>query len=238
MRVKIRQLVTESMGKSQINQMLKPRLWLAQNMAARQTRFGMALVSALVLASCAGTQSDVGPSASQTQAAETMQAQVEQAEAERMAAEEARQQAERRERVLQAEVDRLAREEAAAEAAREQAEREAAQARREAEERRRRQQARAEQEARIAAQEERINELETQIASYDAMIAEQEETNARLRDAVMAAEDLLRALNVEQEKYDNVDTSGEPIAPLNKARLSELESRTNQLINAAQSRSQ
>ena len=134
MRVKIRQLVTESMGKSQINQMLKPRLWLAQNMAARQTRFGMALVSALVLASCAGTQSDVEPSGSQTQAAETMQAQVEQAEAERMAAEEARQQAERRERVLQAEVDRPAREEAAAEAAREQAGREAAQARREAEE--------------------------------------------------------------------------------------------------------
>lgn len=228
-RVKIRQLGrSDQSGNETMEEMRQAKglRWSSQMKA------GLWVASAWLLVSCATTQ----PEISQQPAIapeETMQAQAEQAEAERIAAEEARREEERRERVLQEEVDRLAREQAAAEAAREQ---DAADARRAAEARRRRQQAQAEQAARVAEQEARIAELEAQLANYDAMIARQEQENARLEDAVLAAEDLLQALTAEQGKYDDLDANGQPVEPLNKTRINELELRAERLINEAQSR--
>lgn len=231
-RVKIRQSGTESRKISKHYQNILPS-WAAVSADYRTgLRCSALLVSAWLLVSCASTTQE--PSLSSETREPAQQVQPQQAETERAEAEEARLAAERRERILQAEVERLAQEQAAAEQARLQAEREAEAARREAVARRERQQAVAAQAARVAEQEARIAQLEAEIASYDAMIAEQEQANARLEDAVLAAEDLLQALTAEQQKYDNVGANGEPLEPLDKDRLNELEAQASRLINAAQ----
>lgn len=239
-RVKIRQSDKDCREMSKLLTKMLPSL-VTESVNRRPRKGWMVmLASAWVLVSCATTPMESSSESSGRQEAQGAASSAQQSEAGRLAEVEARQH-ERWQRVLQSEVERLAREQARAEQEAVQAEQEAAQAeqeaeqaRREAEARRRRQQAEAEQAARIAEQEARIAELESEIAAYDARIAEQEQVNARLEDAVLAAEDLLQALTLEQQKYDNVDVNGEPVDSLDKSSLRELEARAERLINATQ----
>jgi flagellar biosynthesis GTPase FlhF len=131
------------------------------------------------------------------------------------------------------------------------------QAQREAEQRRRQEaaQARAEQERRerqeaerrererlaaIAAAEaerrqklQRIAELEQQIASVQAQAASDQERAVLLQEAIVAAEDLLEVLTAEQAKYENTDPQGNPVEPLAKDLIAELEARKNNLVQQA-----
>ena len=58
--------------------------------------------------------------------------------------------------------------------------------------------------------------------------------NERLDQAIAAAEQLLEALNAEQLKYGNTDAVGQPVDPLDKELIAELEARKDTLKQEAQ----
>jgi len=196
-----------------------------------KNRILLSLLLTVLLAGCASQRAEQ----------EALQAQQAAAVAEaRQLAEQARQseiarlEAERSERELRAELARLEAERQALAEAREVAEQEAAERARQAAELQRQQQA-AEQ-ARIAREQEvRIQVLERELAASEAQIQRREQANARLAEAITAAEELLQMLASEQLKYDNVDANGQTVEPLQKALISELESRKDRLVREAQS---
>ena len=155
-------------------------------------------------------------------------------EAQRAAdAEEARRAAQERARMEAAEAERV-RQEALAQA---EAARAAEQARVQQEEEAR--QAAAAQERRAAqareqAQRDRIAALEAQIAELRDSTSRVSAANARLDQAIAAAEELLEALNEEQAKYGNTDAAGQPVEPLEKELIADLEARKDRLKQEAQ----
>lgn len=155
-------------------------------------------------------------------------------EAQRVAdAEEARRAAQERARMEAAEAERV-RQEALAQA---EAARAAEQARVQQEEDAR--QAAAAQERRAAqareqAQRDRIAALEAQIAELRDSTSRVSAANARLDQAIAAAEELLEALNEEQAKYGNTDAAGQPVEPLEKELIADLEARKDRLKQEAQ----
>lgn len=161
-------------------------------------------------------------------------------EAARVAAEQEQARLER-ERALTAERERQERAEAQAriqaqrdaEAARMRAEAEAREAaEREEAERRERERlaaiAAAEQERRQRLQ--RIASLEQQIAQIQQTTGDDQRRSALLREAIVAAEELLDALTAEQAKYENTDEQGNTVEPLAKELIAELEARKNNLV--------
>ncbi len=158
-------------------------------------------------------------------------------EAARVAAEQKRQQALELQRRQQAEAAERARLQAARE--RQEAE---ARARAEAERREREEAERREQErlAAIAAAEEerrlklnRIAELEAQIAQIQEQTADDEQSTLVLQQAILAAEELLDALTVEQAKYENTDQAGNTVEPLAKDLIAELQATKDELVERA-----
>ncbi len=161
-------------------------------------------------------------------------------EAARVAAEQEQARLER-ERALVAERERRERAEAQAQI---QAQRDAEQARMRAEAEARAAAERAEAErvererlAAIAAAEQarrerlqRIASLEQQIAQIQQVAGADQRRSALLREAIVAAEELLDALTAEQAKYENTDEQGNTLEPLAKEMIAELEARKNSLV--------
>lgn len=193
----------------------------------------LAPVAAAALAACAGGQIDELETQLAQQHAELQQLQQqteEQAgalEEARAAAEEAEQQRRETEQTLEEERARL---EAARERAEQQARREAARAR-ELQEAREAQALAREQEQREA----RIDGLEAELAEIQQRIEQGERANGRMRDAIVAAEELLQMLDSEQQKYDDVDAAGQTRVPLQKGLIAEQEERLNRLVDEARS---
>lgn len=191
----------------------------------------LALVSATALVACAGGQIDELETQLAQQRAELQQLQrqtEEQARAlqeARAAAEEAEQQRREAEQTLEEERARL---EAARQRAQEEARREAARARELQEAREAQAQAR-EREQREA----RIEALEAELATIQQRIDQGERANDRMRDAIVAAEELLQMLDSEQQKYDDVDAAGQTSVPLQKELIAEQEERLNRLVEEA-----
>ena len=147
------------------------------------------------------------------------------AEAQRAAQDRARMESAEAERLRQ---DALAQAEAAriAEQARVQQEADARQAAA-AQERR-------EVQAREQAQRDRIAALEAQIAELRDSNSRVTTANAKLDQAIAAAEELLEALNEEQLKYGNTDAAGQPVQALEKDLIADLEARKDSLKQDAQ----
>jgi hypothetical protein len=82
------------------------------------------------------------------------------------------------------------------------------------------------------AQVERAAALERELSAAQSRIRTQAEINARLQEAIAAAEELLQTLTAEQARYENLDETGQPREPLQRARIQELEARKNALIRA------
>ncbi|MEX1196618.1 MAG: hypothetical protein WEB57_01980 [Pseudohongiellaceae bacterium] len=193
----------------------------------------IALAAAAALAACAGGQIDELEAQLAQQHSELQQLR-EQTEEQAVALEEARAAAEEAERqrreteqTLEAERERL---EAARQRAEEQARREAARAR--------------EQEEALEAlalarqqeqREDRIAGLEEELAALQQRIQQGERANGRMRDAIVAAEELLQMLDSEQQKYDDVDAAGQTRVPLQKELIADQEERLNRLVDEARS---
>ncbi len=182
------------------------------------------LIMGVLLASLAACTSSNQPVVDQTAVLEAQRA-ADEAEARRVAEERARNEA--------AEAERLRQEALAqAEAARAQ---EQARLEREAQEREALAAAqRRDAQAREQAQRDRIAALEAQIAELRDSTSRVNAANERLEQAVAAAEQLLEALNAEQLKYGNTDAAGQPVDPLDKERIAELEERKDSLKQEAQ----
>jgi fused signal recognition particle receptor len=182
------------------------------------------LLTGLLLASLAACTSSNQPAVDQKAVLEAQRV-ADEAQAQRVAQERARNEA--------AEAERLRQEALAqAEAARAQE-----QARLEREAREREAQAAAQRrdaQAREQAQRDRIAALEAQIAELRDSTSRVNAANERLEQAVAAAEQLLEALNAEQLKYGNTDASGQPVEPLDKDLIAELEARKDTLKQEAQ----
>lgn len=159
-------------------------------------------------------------------------------EAARVAQQEARQRAEdmqRQREVQAADTARLqAQRERDAEAARLRAEQE----RQQREEAERREEARL---VAIAAAEDqrqekldRITELEQQLAAVQAEAGNVRAGNDILQQAIIAAEELLDVLTAEQAKYEDTDADGNPVNPLSKDLIAELEARKDNLVRQAE----
>lgn len=83
--------------------------------------------------------------------------------------------------------------------------------------------ARAEERARVLAEQQaRIAALRAQIAANTAETSAVEGSNAKLREAITAAENLTAALSREQEKYASADANGQPAEALSRDELDEL----------------
>ena len=79
----------------------------------------------------------------------------------------------------------------------------------------------------------RISQLEAQIASLQASATNNENATVYLTEAVQVAEELLDALTAEQAKYENTDSAGNPLDPLAKELIADLEARKNDLVQRA-----
>jgi hypothetical protein len=188
------------------------------------------LAALLGLTACAGQRAEQEALLAQQQAAAAQAAELaERAEL----AELARLEAERNEQALREELERLRLESEALAVAREAAEREAEQRARQAAELQRQQQqtevARVQQQ-----QQSRITALERLLAATEETVRRREQANARLAQAITAAEELLQMLASEQLKYESLDAQGNTVEPLQKALISELEARKNALVREAQ----
>jgi len=91
---------------------------------------------------------------------------------------------------------------------------------------------------REAAQVARISALEAEIAAARASTQRLNVANARLEQAVQAAQELLEVLNSEQSKYANTNAAGQLELPLDKDRVLLLESRKDTLKSEAQALAQ
>lgn len=189
---------------------------------------GLALL--LFLSACAGQRAEQEALQAQQEAA-VAEAQAMAERAER--AEEARLAAEQSERELRAELERVERARAELAEARAEAEREASERARQAAVLRTRQEAT----ERARMQEEqttRIGALERQITEAFARIQRREQANAKLAEAITAAEELLQMLASEQLKYENFGADGQTVEPLQKSLISELETRKDTLVREAE----
>ena len=83
----------------------------------------------------------------------------------------------------------------------------------------------AEQEQKI----ELISRLEAEVTLVQSALARDEASIDSLREAILAAQDLLAVLITEQAKYENIDAFGETLEPLAKILISELEARLERL---------
>jgi hypothetical protein len=186
----------------------------------------MSLAALLGLAACAGQRGEQEALLAQQEAAAQAVALAELADMARL-------EAERNEQAVRAELERVRLENEAMAVARAAAELEAEQRAREAAELQRQQQqtevAQLEQQ-----QQGRIAELERQLAATEETASRREQANARLIQAITAAEELLQMLASEQLKYNNIDAGGNTVEPLQKALISELEARKNALVREAQ----
>jgi hypothetical protein len=186
----------------------------------------MSLAALLGLAACAGQRGEQEALLAQQEAAAQAVALAELADMARL-------EAERNEQAVRVELERVRLENEAMAVARAAAELEAEQRAREAAELQRQQQqtevAQLEQQ-----QQGRIAELERQLAATEETASRREQANARLIQAITAAEELLQMLASEQLKYNNIDAGGNTVEPLQKALISELEARKNALVREAQ----
>jgi hypothetical protein len=186
----------------------------------------MSLAALLGLAACAGQRGQQEALLAQQEAAAQAVALAELADMARL-------EAERNEQAVRAELERVRLENEAMAVARAAAELEAEQRAREAAELQRQQQQT--EVARLQQQQQgRIAELERQLAATEETASRREQANARLIQAITAAEELLQMLASEQLKYNNVDADGNTVEPLQKALISELEARKNALVREAQ----
>ena len=83
----------------------------------------------------------------------------------------------------------------------------------------------AEQEQKI----ELISRLEAEVTLVQSALARDQASIDSLREAILAAQDLLAVLITEQAKYENIDAFGETLEPLAKILISELEARLENL---------
>jgi hypothetical protein len=186
----------------------------------------MSLAALLGLAACAGQRGEQEALLAQQEAAAQAVALAELADMARL-------EAERNEQAVRVELERVRLENEAMAVARAAAELEAEQRAREAAELQRQQQQT--EVARLQQQQQgRIAELERQLAATEETASRREQANARLIQAITAAEELLQMLASEQLKYNNVDAGGNTVEPLQKALISELEARKNALVREAQ----
>ncbi len=95
-------------------------------------------------------------------------------------------------------------------------------------------QERREVQAREQAQRDRIAALEAQIAELRDSNSRVTTSNAKLEQAIAAAEELLDALSEEQLKYENTDAAGLPVQALEKELIADLEARKDRLKQEAQ----
>lgn len=207
-------------------------------------RCGVATLAALVLlgglTGCAGNDSEVAQLEATLEARERSLAQareeVRQLEAARRSAEQSAEVVESELQQTREELDTQRRElERQTQRARQQAEQ---QSRLEAEiqqERAAAERAAVERERQLQSRQARLSELEAELTAVQSRISQQEQSNDRLRDAVAAAEELLQLMDAEQEKYENLDASGQPVEPLAPDLIAELEERKQQLIREAES---
>src|SRR5690606_1481354 len=86
-------------------------------------------------------------------------------------------------------------------------------------------------------QQRQITQMERQIENTNTEVRELTSVNNRLEQAVVAAEELLQALNEEQLKYANTTPTGDLLEPLDKDRIAELEARVEALKRQAESQS-
>lgn len=200
---------------------MKKSLWNSASASSMQRALALSLLLATLVGCASSANQPVVDQASVIEAQRAADAQ----EAQRAAQERARMEAAEAERVRQ---EALAQAEAAraAEQARVQQEEEgrqalAAQERRDAQ-------------AREQAQRDRIAALEAQIAELRDSTSRVSTANARLDQAIAAAEELLEALNEEQAKYGNTNAAGQPVEPLEKELIADLEARKDRLKQEAQ----
>jgi len=86
----------------------------------------------------------------------------------------------------------------------------------------------------VARQQERIAELRSQIAANQTETLNLETANARLVEAIAAAEELVATLTGEQEKYTATDpATGATTQPLSKERIDELSAQLERLQTQA-----
>ncbi len=91
----------------------------------------------------------------------------------------------------------------------------------------------------VARVQARVDELRQQIAVNRTETENLENSNAALREAIAAAEDLSRTLAEEQAKYTNTDpATGQPVDVLAKARIDELKAQVERLKAQAAALSQ
>lgn len=192
---------------------------------ACMTHGGRVLVTSLLLVTLVGCASSTSEPVVDSASVIEAQRAADAAEAQRVAAERARMEAAAAERARQ---EALAQAEAAraAELARVQQEAEAREAAAA--------QARRDDQAREQAQRDRIAALEAQIAELRDSTSGVNAANARLEQAIAAAEELLDVLNSEQLKYGNTNAAGEPVEPLSKELIADLEARKDALKQEAQ----
>ena len=76
---------------------------------------------------------------------------------------------------------------------------------------------------------ELVAQLEAQVILVQSALIQEEASIDSLREAILAAENLLAVLIAEQAKYENIDAFGETLEPLAKRLISELEARLEDL---------
>jgi len=76
---------------------------------------------------------------------------------------------------------------------------------------------------------ELVAQLEAQVILVQSALIQEEASIDSLREAILAAENLLAVLIAEQAKYENIDAFGETLEPLAKSLISELEARLEDL---------
>ena len=76
---------------------------------------------------------------------------------------------------------------------------------------------------------ELVAQLEAQVILVQSALTQDEASIDSLREAILAAENLLAVLIAEQAKYENIDAFGETLEPLAKSLISELEARLEDL---------
>ena len=80
---------------------------------------------------------------------------------------------------------------------------------------------------------ELIARLEAQITVIQSDLAQNDATVAVLQEAILAAEELLDTLMIEQTKYESTDNLGNTLEPLAKDLIGDLEARMNDLVQQA-----
>lgn len=230
--------VKQSMARSGVHGPgIGPEIETGFRAGKRQLMTAAALTTCLILTACAGGQIEEleAQLATERAAAEEARSQAEQAAQAAETAQRAAEQAQR-ERVEAVERLELEREELARTERRvlEQAQQQAEQQAREAAVQRSQREAAARAQQQQQEQRARLASMEDELAAMQQRIRGREQANVQLREAITAAEELLQMLDSEQQKYDNLDASGQTVEPLQQGLIAELEARKNALIREAE----